>query len=466
MEIASPTRVLLGPQQAELQVRQVCAVQTVEGVSSFTLYLPADARDFSFAVENQTVTGWDRHFEMVAADDNPYTGSLSSKKAALEQHVADLKARKQALAAREALWRNAGPARLTAEDIHKLEGVLQENVVQLNEEMHRVSQRLSACEQELTEMGPAPVRVQVITVQLAKKPSAPVEVRCSYTLNNCGWRAAYRFDARPDADEVQVRLHAEVWQQSGLDWTDSEIVLVSGATGPRAPAPITPWLITENTDTDAAAPRRAPELARTAAPMMNAAPPMQEQTASIRWTLPQKGLPEGHSSKILREAVWKAPLEWLARPRAGQRQVWLTFRCDVADLQSWPAGQAAFFIDGAAAGQGDFIPAGTQADLFFGADPRITVQTRAEAPRKGSDGLWDKKSLWVWRWEYTIVNGRSKPATVRLEAAAPQLGTIKGTASYDCSPTPRKTDDHTLLWRLHVPPRASSTVHYGVTVKP
>lgn len=81
---------------------------------------------------------------------------------------------------------------------------------------------------------------QLVSVTLQKPVSgmSKLPVRYSYSLQSCGWQPMYSFDAQPDqgdGNEIGVRLMAEVWQFTGMDWRNTKLTLASRGTGRASP---------------------------------------------------------------------------------------------------------------------------------------------------------------------------------------------------------------------------------------
>ena len=298
----------------------------------------------------------------------------------------------------------------------------------------------------------------------------------SYTLRNCGWRPSYVFNVQPDkgkGDGVSVRFMAEVWQFSGMDWTDTRLTLVSRGQGPREPAPLPQWVI----DSQPPPPVVQP-LAKAATRMMAAPAPMMEDAVApaaqveaetsgmyAAWTPAEKGLPEGRSRLLVLADEWKAPLQWLARPSVGDSRVWLMARYSLPEGQAWPDGLAEFSVDGQSVGAGRFHPEGNEVTLYFGADPRVQVAATADMRQRGEKGFIGKSRTWTWGWTYTVRNTRDRSVTVRLERPMPMLVDQGVTVTYRDKPQAQQdAKKHLLFWNVEAPAGGKGEVKHELTI--
>jgi len=184
------------------------------------------------------------------------------------------------------------------------------------------------------------------------------------------------------------------------------------------------------------------------------------------WKLAACGLPQGHSHLVMREAVWQAPLQWLARPgREGVAPVWLLAEYTVPAGDVWPAGKARYSVDGQHVGEGIFRLEAGKAALFFGADPRVSVVTTADSRKQGESGFIDKKRVWSWAWTYTVKNRHQRELPVRLERPAPRIVDADVRLQYADSPAPQRDEKkHLLVWDVTVSAGGTAEVRHGLNI--
>ena len=468
---SAPRTARLTPSGGLLEVEQQAPVLTANGTSQVRVVLPAGAENLRLSVPGHTIARW---------ASMPQTLDQSGDLAKLRedrQHVfKTLTGKLEAVKAQLALWQGAA-SEGNFQDLTQREKRLAEVVPALNYEKADLERRLALLKQELQQLPPSPEMGQSVLVTLQKSVSATtLPVRYSYTLRNCGWRAAYSFDAQPDkgkGDTTHVRFMAEVWQFSGMDWADTQLILVSRGQGPREPEPLPRWVIDSQPQPVVqplvkAAPRMmmAADAAMPEASPAPAAPVVADTTGVYAsWTLGEKGLPEGRSRLLVLESEWKTPLQWLARPTAGESRVWLMARPTLPEGQIWPDGQAEFSVDGQGVGTGQFHANGKETTLYFGADPRVQVTATADVRQRGEKGFIGKSRTWTWGWTYTVRNTRDKAVTVRLERPMPMVVDQGVTVTYRDKPQAQQdAQEHLLFWNVDVAAGGKAEVKHELTL--
>lgn len=466
---AVPQAARLTPSGGLLEVEQQAPVVSADGASQVRVVLPAGAENFQVSVPGHTIVRW--VFLPQTLDQG---GNLAKLRVERQHALMTLEGKLEAVQAQLALWQGA-PAEGNFQELTQREKRMAEVVPGLSYEKADLERRLALLKQELQQLPPSPELGQAVLITLQKQVSAAtLPVRYSYTLRNCGWRPAYVFDVQPDkgkGDAVSVRFMAEVWQFSGMDWTDTRLTLVSRGQGPREPMPLPHWVI-DSQPQPVAQPlvKTAPRMLMAAdAAMPEAAPaaPVEADTSGMyaAWTPGEKGLPEGRSRLLVLADEWKAPLQWLARPSVGDSRVWLMARYSLPDGQAWPDGQAEFSVDGQSVGMGQFRPKGNEATLYFGADPRVQVNAVADLRQRGEKGFIGKSRTWTWGWTYTLRNTRDRAVTVRLERPMPMLVDQGVTVTYRDKPQAQQdAKEHLLFWNVEAPAGGKAEVKHELTI--
>lgn len=473
-ELAAPDTALISPAGARLQVTQKVAVSHTNGHPAVQFVLPANATNLQLAVPGHTIARWSS-MPVLLGEGNP----LAGRRAQVEKEKADLDAALLTVKARIALWQSL-PKSVSAQDMSQLQSALQSDLPQLAMEQASLQRRLNLVNEELSRMPQASglgERVRVILTGDIREGSE-VELKYAYNHDGCGWEAVYDFNARPEegsGDVIDVRMLAEVWQFTGIDWKDTEITLATQGYGPRQPEPLPEWVV--DSDSVSIKPRimrnhavSAMKMEAAAAAAADGPPAMASVTANTdsvyaSWKLAEKGLPQGRARIQITSAAWKAPLQWLARPSAHSTQVWLMAKYELPADQAWPAGIAEYSVDGQSVGSGEFRPRGGEATLYFGADPRVTITTTTDARTRGESGFIRSTKTWTWSWIYTISNQRNKAIKVRVERPAPMIVDQNVTVTYKNDPKATMDErEHMLYWVVDVPSHGKTEIKHSVTL--
>lgn len=472
MKLASPKSVILSPNGGRLDFSHDAIIEKINGVNTVRFAIPNGAANLQISIPGSVI---ERYSQEPAKLD--IKSDISDLRARLLGQKTDMEARLLAVKSRIALLQGI-PKSVTAQELNQMQQIISDSMPALVREQAELEKRLAIVDQELQQIPSTSHVGQIVSVVLVNthEDVKRARVNYSYMLHNCGWDAVYDFNARPDEgsnDVIDVRLLAEIWQYSGMDWTDTEITLATRGTGPREPQPLPDWIIDSSPKPQ---PRAVPMMlnakARGVAEDSAAAPvaaysPVMSDTQSVyaTWKLSTKDLPEGKSRLVITRDAWKAPLEWLARPSRDDSRVFLLARYDLPTNQGWPDGTAEYRVDGQSVGSGIFHPHGGEAVIYLGADPRVNVRTTIDSRKQGEKGFINTSKTWTWAWTYTITNDHDKDVKVRLERPMPMIVDQGVTVTYDDKPDAKKDEKkHMLYWIVDVPAHGKASVEHSITI--
>ncbi|MCR5814328.1 MAG: DUF4139 domain-containing protein [Desulfovibrio sp.] len=473
LSLVSPSAALLSQEGGVLRVHEEAKVSEHNGQSCLSLVLPAQAENLRIEVEGASI---------VQEESFPYPLQAVSGRARRACELADrLEAANVSLTLlkeRLAIW-NSVPKDLTCADIEAWDSKKLHVLETLLPKKNAVEREIRELKEELKKL-PAQERLgKLVRVTLAEKvKAAHLPVNYSYTLKKCGWRAHYAFAIAPEKSKkrVVVRLMAQVWQESGMDWTGTEITLVTGTKGKLTPPALASWVLeasevrgkgSSNFDTayeDAAPMAMAPANARRAESHTAA----RQDTSGVyaSWLLPARNLEQGESSMLICQKEWETPLLWLARPNISQGQVFLMARHEIAQGEVWPDGDAIFSVSGQETGRGRFSVRGPQVTLYFGYDPRVSLEVVQDKRKRGESGFLGRDKTWTWGWTYILHNNHSEPVHVRLERPEPQIVQDKISVHFEDNPKANvDSKKHIRFWEVDVAAGASQSISHGLTIK-
>lgn len=460
LRFAQPRQVELFPSGAQITVSERLTASSRDGQAVLRLLLPDGAAGIVPAVPGQNVLGW----TLTPVASRPQ-GEAAERRQDLLARLDALEGRIAALNARMELHKQL-PAGADSAAVESLDALAERTVPGLMAERQKLTREMEQLRKLVNAIPALSEQGKLLEIRLAAAPAGPVQVQCSYMLHDCGWQPRYSVDARPGAGKVDIALSAEVWQYSGQDWDKARLALVTRAPGALGPDALPDWII-EPSSPEAARVAALPRHAK-AVPLMAAAAdsngiPAQEDGAFVRWEIPTTGLAQGKSILNVTSEEWAAPMQWLARPSAGESRVWMTAEYAFADRPSWPAGLMECRIDGQYVGTGSFRPEAGKVKLFFGADPRVTVKTINETRKENESGIINARRFWRWSWRYAIRNERPEEVQVRVERPLPRSVDERVTLKLEGTPAPTTDQDEGILfWEVKVPARGSSDVRQNV----
>jgi len=329
----------------------------------------------------------------------------------------------------------------------------------------------------------------------------PLEVE--YVVGGAGWQPYYDLRAKKDLSKVELAYRARVWQRSGEDWTDANIVLSTaqpqrGAQGPE-PRPI--WLSLANPEEpkrkrgraeygmDSDAPSSLRALGYSEGGAVAAEAPraifaeVSSEGLSARFRLPRRETIESRSEPttvLVGRTDLNLDPEHYVVP-ALDTTVWL--RAKARNESPWvmlPGRAAVYFgADFVGHAQMSAVQVDQEFTLHLGADPGLIVErTQLEDLREGS-GIFSSKATLNESWRIELENAgafssnadgsvevivhdvlpRAKDDRIRvsLKDATPKLATGERWKK-------EREESGVLTWVLRIAPRSKQTIQFRTEI--
>lgn len=473
------------------------------GSRTVLLYVPAQIRESSLnvTVPGATVLSLSTR-RLMDFEPDPRREELKKKLDAANESLEAINDEIQTLEARKAYW--AYPYKDTADvaKMQQIDAAIQKklteiltNVRALKQSKAEQTDKIAALKEAYEKAGPT----MVVMAALDRPISGDrVQAQCSYHTSQVFWQARYRFDARPQKSDVAMSLSAEIVQNTGFTWENAEIGLITlNPSGNITPPFVRPWIVrvvkpmpmatsraAVNAETimveDSALALKASGAAP--APM---APAQESKGVYAVWNIGKRTLASGTPVSVpLMEKELKGEFYDIVRPRL-TGTAFLMARVNFPADQQMTGGRAAFFIDGALAGESFFDPLntvepengqsgavmtpktdedGAEYDLFFGPDRLVTCRYIELARTNDQSGILSKVQSKIWRWRVEVTNGRAVPIKVRVEDAAPQIQDERVKLELKALPAPERTENNLYVWKADLKSKDVFTINCEVVI--
>lgn len=474
--VAVPREVTLYPTSARVvDVSRLVLQPTGQGSFKAVALLPSQvipdsltaklAADSSLRIEDVSWRQIDRQEEPRLAELRRQLQAVRTERVSITSGI-------QALEAQIQFWQAQAKAKAKSMDealafspllTKNMKKALQEKLA-LEPDLERVDRRIRELQEEINRVSGIKEKQWEVTLTLSGPSLREVALTLDYTLSGCGWTPLYRLEALPRENRVAFTWEAELWQSSGVDWSQVEVVLAT--LPPRKtiqPPELPPWIVRPR---PAAAPRARVMLDKAesvadaqALPEAQAgtAPEQRLSTFSL-WQLGRRNLQAGTRQRFqIREESWPASFFHLIRPSQSP-EAFIQAVIQLADGRDIPAGQATFLIDGATLGKRPFSLAGREATLAFGVDPLVTCESVLLSRLSGEKGFINDRQTQEWGWLHLVRNGRPAAVRVRIEDALPQVRDERIKVTAKGEPEPTEKTPLAAAWLLDVPGSDSRTV--------
>ncbi|EPR37441.1 Conserved hypothetical protein CHP02231 [Desulfovibrio sp. X2] len=479
-ETSTIVQITLHPNAAVLEERVQAPVQSTAQGPAVTFSLPRGAELQGLKVASLTpglaVTGvtWQ---EAPGAD----TPRVTELRRRLAQAVAArdaAKAEAGALAAQADFWRELrtqaasgttpeGAARLAAAVGTNL-GPLLERLYAAQAGLEEKEKAVKAARDALDDATGKERSVWQVRVGLSGD-AQKAELALAYAVSGCGWSPAYRLNALPGANAVEISFEAVVRQSTGRTWNAPLRLATVPPLVRLDPPALRPWIIApwqEPTPRPMAAQRAFKAAnADTAAEMAAPAPaPREDYGAFAAYDLGRRVVEPGEPVRLpVRAEKAKAEFVHLLRPSEGPES-YLKAALTLEGTARLPEGPALFQVDGAMVGEGNFAVQGSTADVFFGTDPLVRCTATLENKGSGESGIFKKSQTYVWKWHLVAENKRDAPVRAVLEEPLPVARDARIELTTTAAPEPTRREKGTVVWELTLPAKGTSAVDWQVSL--
>lgn len=340
------------------------------------------------------------------------------------------------------------------------------------------------------------VHVRDVIVDVVGRGGEPPTVELEYLVSQAGWRPIYDLRAAQDARSVELSYRAQVWQRSGEDWNDVELLLSTarpnlGAQGPE-PQPV--WLHLVDPNMGRAESMRAlgysgddvgESMDSAPAPTAVARAPfaaVEDQGLSVRYRLPTRETIESRddtSTVLVGQETLQARPEYFVVPSL-DTNVWL--RGVATNSSQWTLlpGMASVFFGADFVGQAqvELVQPGQELTLHLGADPALTVERKQLKDETEGPGLFGSRESQTRAWLVKLENHGAAAvepdgsARIFVQEALPRSTNeklkiepvdSKPKVSTDERWKAAREEDGIHTWELRVPAKGAADLRYSLT---
>jgi uncharacterized protein (TIGR02231 family) len=245
-----------------------------------------------------------------------------------------------------------------------------------------------------------------------------------YLVANAGWEPYYDLRAKKDLAGVELAYRARIFQQTGEDWSEAEVLLSTAQPqrGAQGPEPVPQWLSLNDRRRPAPEEERdmralgygggdAPEMASNApaSPARKAVyAAVESEGLSVRYRLPRKetiaSRPEP-TSVLIGRAELVLTSEHYVVP-ALDTTVWLRGKAKNSSPWVLLPGRAAVYFGADFVGHAELasVQVAQEFELALGADPGLTVERTKLTDEREGGGVFSSKAALTESWRVTLEN--------------------------------------------------------------
>jgi len=248
----------------------------------------------------------------------------------------------------------------------------------------------------------------------------------SYFSPQAGWVPSYKLTFSPKDRRVDIEVYANLWQRTGKDWKDANIVLASIRKGASLLPPEERDLVVDIVKKESV----LKPVKEKALPMMLASPVhdrdarFREVEAGVKIDLKRGAFvpSTGENQKLL---IWRGSLNaedvfYLCRSYQ-EPSAYRMVKVKLSSPFDFLPGDAEFFFGEAFIGKGDLKAMSREGyyDICFGSDERVEVERKAIKLGEREKGVLDKSSVREYGYEVKVKNLAKEEIKLVLDEVFP-----------------------------------------------
>jgi uncharacterized protein (TIGR02231 family) len=325
-------------------------------------------------------------------------------------------------------------------------------------------------------------------------PAGPAAVEVDYAVSNAGWSPLYDLRAARDLAQVELVYRARVWQHTGEDWRDVDLILSTAEPrrGAQGPEPEERWVGLNDPRAPSgsvAGHRRRAAPSEEAAPQADkpAAPPfasVEDQGLSVRYRLPERETVEARAGALSTVLVGRAQLkiepERVCVP-ALDPGVWLSAKARNTSEFVLFRGSAGIYFGADFIGHAD-LPAVQRNEEFtlpLGLDPALSVERVLLSDQSSEPGMFGSKRTQESAWRIELKNAGAISARpdgaveVRVQESLPRASDDRIEVELErAKPEPAggerwkklRQERGVLTWQLIVPRGGTAAIELATSI--
>lgn len=296
---------------------------------------------------------------------------------------------------------------------------------EIDKKVKEIEFKINLLKEKLKDIDTPDSRRRVIVLLKLSGNDKGGKIVYSYRSTQAGWSPAYKFTLKPADRKVDVEVYANIWQKTGRDWKEPEVVLASVRKGFSLTPPKEQSLVV---DIVKKGPIEKPMVGKMLAPMV-ALPPeekvtFKEEELGVKINLRQVTLipSTGEKQKFL---IWKGEIPvqesfYLTRSYL-DTSVYSMVSVKLSSPFDFLPGEAEFFVGGTFIGKSEIggMSRGGLYELCFGSDERIEVERKTVKLGETAKGIIDKSSVREYGYEIKVKNLTKGALNLLLEEAFP-----------------------------------------------
>lgn len=291
-----------------------------------------------------------------------------------------------------------------------------------------------------------------VIVTIASKAQINAELSLSYFVDNCGWKPKYNLRAKNVESPLELNYKAEVYQNTGYDWKNIDMVLSTGEPLKSGTKPkLEKWVLYKGSSASGSNHSGAKNFTSTSFKL------------KTKYSIPSNG--KNYSADLIDYNI-PATYRYSCVPKIEEAAFLM------AQITNWEqynllSGQVNLFFEGTFVGKSMLDVTTPEDTLLFslGRDKNVIVK-REKLDEFNKNQVLGNKKIEMYAWEISVRNNKRQEIELTIEDQVPVTNSREIDVKYiDLGGADKEKNTGIIEWRIKLKPSGSKKLKFKYEVR-
>ncbi len=327
------------------------------------------------------------------------------------------------------------------------------NQLEINKKIAKYNLEIVKINNQLTELNSKQAnKTSEVIVTIASKVQANTELTLSYFIDRCGWVPKYNLRAKNVDSPLELNYKAEVYQNTGCDWENVDLILSTGEPLKSGTKPeLEKWILNNNNSAMGNNILNSKNFTNTSF------------TLKTKYSIPSNG--KNYSADLIDYNI-PATYKYSCVPKLEEAAFLM------AQIANWEqynllSGEVNLFFEGTFVGKSMLDISKPEDTLVFslGRDKNVIVK-REKHDEYNKNQMLGNKKVEMFAWEISLRNNKKQEIELTVEDQVPVTNSREIDVKYiEMGGAEQDKNTGIIKWTIKLPPSENKRLNFSYEVR-
>ena len=327
------------------------------------------------------------------------------------------------------------------------------NQLEINKKIAKYNLEIIKINNQLTELNSKQAnKTSEIIVTIASKAQANTELTLSYFIDRCGWVPKYNLRAKNVDSPLELNYKAEVYQNTGCDWENIDLVLSTGEPLKSGTKPeLAKWILNNSNAASGNNVSNSKNFTNTSFAL------------KTKYSIPSNG--KNYSADLIDYNI-PTTYKYSCAPKIEEAAFLM------AQIANWEqynllSGEVNLFFEGTFVGKSMLDISKPEDTLIFslGRDKNVIVK-REKHDEFNKNQILGSKKVEMFAWEISLRNNKKQEIELTIEDQVPVTNSREIDVKYREMGGPEQDKNTGIIkWTIKLPPSENKRINFSYEVR-